>query len=284
MEKGMMKMSNSSLVSYTKLSPNHSGARKNKIDRITPHCVVGQVSIQTLGNIFASSAKQASSNYGIGADGKVGMFVEEKNRSWCSSSAANDNRAVTIECASNASHPYAFKTVVYNKLIDLCVDICKRNGKKKLIWIADKNKALAYVPKSDEMILTVHRWFKNKACPGDWLMERMDDLASKVTKKLSGSTSKKTTSTTSKTTSSRLQSAKEQSNAVVGVYQVTASGLNLRSMAGTEGGDDTILTVIKKNETVHCYGYYNNVKGVKWLLVQYYSFTGYVNSSYLKKI
>lgn len=280
MGKGMMKMSNSSLVSYKKLSPNNSGARKSKIDRITPHCVVGQVSVESLGNIFAQKAKQASSNYGIGADGRVGMYVEEKNRSWCSSSSANDNRAVTIECASDATHPYAFKTVVYEKLIDLCVDICKRNGKKKLIWIADKNKALSYSPKSDEMLLTVHRWFKNKACPGDWLMARMDDLASKVTKKLN----KKTASDTSKKTSTRrLESAREKSNAVVGIYRVTASSLNMRTEAGTQGGDDTILTSIKKGETVHCYGYYNVVKKVKWLLVQYYNFQGYVSSEYLEK-
>lgn len=72
------------------------------------------------------------------------MYCEEKNRSWCSSSNTNDQRAVTIECASDTSAPYAFKTVVYNKLIDLCVDICKRNGKKKLIWLGDKNKTLNY--------------------------------------------------------------------------------------------------------------------------------------------
>ena len=98
-----MAYTNSSLVSYTKLSPNHSGQRTHSIDRITPHCVVGQCSVETLGNIFAPSSRQASCNYGIGADGRVGMYVEEKNRSWCSSSNANDQRAVTIECASDTS-------------------------------------------------------------------------------------------------------------------------------------------------------------------------------------
>ena len=128
-------MSNSPLVSYTKLSPNHSGQRTHAIDRITPHCVVGQCSVETLGNIFAPTSRQASCQYGIGVDGRVGMYVEEKNRSWCSSSNENDQRAVTIECASDTTHPYAFKDVVYNKLIELCVDICKRNGKKKLLWL-----------------------------------------------------------------------------------------------------------------------------------------------------
>ena len=183
-----MGYTNSPLVSYTKLSTNHSGQRTHAIDRITPHCVVGQCSVETLGNIFAPTSKQASCNYGIGADGRVGMYVEEKNRSWCSSSSANDLRAITIECASDTNHPYAFKDVVYNKLIELCVDICKRNGKTKLLWLGDKDKTLAYNPAADEMVLTVHRWFANKSCPGDWMYQRMGDLADKVTAKLGGAT------------------------------------------------------------------------------------------------
>ena len=176
-----MAYTNSSLVSYTKLSPNHSGQRTHSIDRITPHCVVGQCSVETLGNIFLPTSRQASSNYGIGVDGRVGMYVEEKNRSWCSFSAANDQRAITIECASDSTEPHAFKDVVYQRLIELCADICKRNGKTKLLWLGDKTKTLNYTPKSDEMVLTVHRWFANKSCPGNWMYARMGDLASKVT-------------------------------------------------------------------------------------------------------
>lgn len=178
-------MSNSPLISYTKISPNNSGTRTHSIDRITPHCVVGQCSVETLGTIFSKTSAQASSNYGIGADGRVGMYVEESKRSWCSSSNENDQRAVTIECASDDKAPYAFYDVVYNKLIDLCVDICQRNGKSKLLWFGDKNKTLSYNPKADEMVLTVHRWFANKSCPGDWLMARMSNLANTVTDKLS---------------------------------------------------------------------------------------------------
>lgn len=181
-----MAYTNSSLVSYTKLSPNHSGQRTHSIDRITPHCVAGQCSVETLGNIFLPTSKQASCNYGIGVDGRVGMYVEEKNRSWCSSSAANDQRAVTIECASDTTEPYAFKDIVYRTLIKLCVDICKRNGKTKLLWLGDKDKTLNYAPKSNEMVLTVHRWFANKSCPGNWMYARMGDLASKVTTALGG--------------------------------------------------------------------------------------------------
>ena len=164
-----MAYTNSSMVVYTKLSPNHSGQRTHGIDRITPHCVVGQCSVETLGSIFAPTSRQASSNYGIGADGRVGMYVEEKNRSWCSSSNANDQRAVTIECASDTTEPYAFRDVVYQTLIKLCVDICKRNGKKKLLWLGDKDTTLTYTLKADEMVLTVHRWFANKSCPGNWM-------------------------------------------------------------------------------------------------------------------
>lgn len=181
-----MGYTNSPLVSYAKLSPNNDGQRTHSIDRITPHCVVGQCSVERLGDIFQPRSKDASCNYAIGNDGRVALIVEEKNCSWCSSSNANDQRAVTIECASDSYHPYAFNDVVYKKLIDLCTDICKRNGKTKLIWFGDKTKSLNYTPKSNEMILTVHRWFANKACPGDWLMARMSDLANKVTSALSG--------------------------------------------------------------------------------------------------
>ena len=182
-----MAYTNSSMVVYTKLSPNHSGQRTHSIDRITPHCVVGQCTAEGLGDWFAKTSIQASSNYGIDKDGRVGIYVEEKNRPWCSSSNANDQRAITIECASDTSEPYAFRDIVYKRLIELCIDICRRNGKNKLIWFGDKDKTLNYSPKSGEMILTVHRWFANKSCPGNWMYARMGDLAEKVTKALQGS-------------------------------------------------------------------------------------------------
>nr|DAF26607.1 MAG TPA: N-acetylmuramoyl-L-alanine amidase [Caudoviricetes sp.] len=177
-------MSNSKLVSVTKLSPNHSGQRTHTIDRITPHCVVGQLSAESICNCFTSPSREASCNYGIGTDGRVALVVEEKNRSWCSSSNANDQRAVTIECASGLEEPYAMNRKVYKSLVNLCVDICKRNNKKKLLWFNSKSKSLSYKPKSDEMVLTVHRWFDNKSCPGNWLYGRLGKLAKTVTKKL----------------------------------------------------------------------------------------------------
>lgn len=179
-------MSNSKLVSYTKLSPNHSGHRTHAIDRITPHCVVGQLSAESICECFTSTSRQASCNYGIGTDGKIALCIEEKNRSWCSSSNSNDQRAVTIECASDMKEPYTMNGKVYASLVNLCTDICRRNGKKKLLWFGSKEKTLNYTPKSDEMVITVHRWFANKSCPGNWLYNRLGDLASKVTANLSG--------------------------------------------------------------------------------------------------
>ena len=181
-------MSSSKLVNYTKLSPNHSGKRTHSIDRITPHCVVGQCSVETLGNIFQNTACEASCNYGIGYDGRVLLCVDEGNRSWCSSSNANDQRAVTIECASDTTAPYTMNSKVYSKLVALCVDICKRNGKTKLLWFGSESKTLNYSPKSNEMVLTVHRWFANKSCPGDWLYNRLGNLAKTVTAQLGGKT------------------------------------------------------------------------------------------------
>lgn len=177
-------MSNSSLISYTKISPNKNSPRNHAIDRISIHCVVGQCTVERIGEIFAPSSREASSNYGIGLDGRIGMYVEEKDRSWCTSSGANDHRAVTIEVASDTTHPYAVKEAAFTALLDLCTDICKRNGKRRLLWFGDKDKTLSYTPKDDEMILTVHRWFANKACPGEYLYSRHGEIAAEVTKRL----------------------------------------------------------------------------------------------------
>ena len=182
-----MTYTNSSMVVYTRLSPNHSGLRTHSIDRITPHCVVGQWTAEKLGEWFDNPDREAASNYGIDRDGRVALYVEEKNRSWCSSSNANDQRAVTIECASDETEPFAFRDIVYKRLIELCIDICRRNGKTRLIWFGDKDKTLSYSPQEDEMILTVHRWFAHKSCPGSWMYARMGNLADEVTKALQDS-------------------------------------------------------------------------------------------------
>lgn len=177
-------MSNSPLVNYTKISPNKSSPRNHKIDTVTIHCVVGQCSVETLGNVFAPASRQASSNYGIGYDGRIGMYVEEKDRSWCSSNAANDNRAITIEVASDTKEPYAVNAKAYAALIDLLVDICKRNGIKKLVWSTNKADRVNH---KNGCNMTVHRDYANKSCPGTYLYERHAQIASEVNKRL-GST------------------------------------------------------------------------------------------------
>lgn len=180
-------MGNSKLISCTILSPNNSGTRCYKLTRITPHCMVGQMNAKSCGALFAKSSREASSNYGIGKDGEIGLYVDESKRSWCTSSADNDNRAITIECASDLKSPYAMNSKVWQSLINLCVDICQRYGKDTLLWLGDKNTSLKYRPKDNELILTAHRWFAAKSCPGDWLYKRLGTLAEEVTKRLKAS-------------------------------------------------------------------------------------------------
>lgn len=179
-----MAYTNSPLVTVTVLSPNQSGKRKYPLTRITIHCVVGQCTAKSLGGWFAQKSTKASSNYGVGLDGSIGMYVPESDRSWCSSSSDNDNRAITIEVASDTKEPYAVKPLAYDALLNLVEDICRRNGKRKLTWIPDKEKALAYTPAADEMLLTVHRWFAPKSCPGTYLYDLHPYIAKEVTDRL----------------------------------------------------------------------------------------------------
>lgn len=179
-------MSNSSLVTYTKISPNKTSPRNHAIDTITIHCTAGQCRIESLGNLFADPKRRASSNYGISYDGKIGLFVDEKDRSWCSSNSTNDNRAITIEVASDSYHPYVVKPAAYRSLINLLVDICKRNNIKELKWKADKS-LIGHV---DQQNMTVHRWFANKACPGDYLYNLHGQIAAEVNLRLNRESSK----------------------------------------------------------------------------------------------
>lgn len=182
-------MSNSPLATYTKISPNKTSPRNHAIDTLTIHCFVGQVTAKRGCEVFQSKSRQASCNYVVGKDGDIGLCVEEKDRSWCSSNRANDMRAITFEVASDTKHPYAVTDKTLNALIDLIVDVCRRNGKTKVLWFADKNKTLAYEPKSNEMRMTVHRWFAAKACPGDYLYNKHKYIADEVNKRLGSSQS-----------------------------------------------------------------------------------------------
>lgn len=169
-------MSNSALVNYTKISPNRTSPRKQKIDRITIHHMAGNLSVETCGNVFAPSSRQASSNYGIDSKGRVGMYVEEKDRSWCSSNAANDHRAVTIEVADDMTgSPWHSSDAAMSKLIELCADICKRNGIPKLVYTGDTTGNL-----------TMHKWFAATDCPGTFLESKFPWIAEQVNKILTG--------------------------------------------------------------------------------------------------
>lgn len=177
-------MSNSPLVNYKKISPNRTSPRNHKIDTISIHCAVGQFTAKELLNLSHFTKHNpkngASCNYAIGKDGSIGMGVEEKDRSWCTSSKTNDHRAITIEVASDTVHPYKVTDAAYASLIELLVDICKRNGIKELKWKGDKS-LIGQVSKQN---MTVHRWFANKACPGDYLYNRHGKIAEAVNKKL----------------------------------------------------------------------------------------------------
>ena len=177
-------MSNSPLVSETLLSPYSYGPRTKNICRITPHIAVGQVSAETILSWFYDNPNHASANYVIGDDGTVGLSVNEASAAQTSNSKSNDEQAVTIECASNAFPPYALREEVFDTLVSLCVDICKRNGKTKLIWIPDKDEALKYSLNYNEMLMTAHRWFTAVECPGDWLYCKNAELAERVTASL----------------------------------------------------------------------------------------------------
>ena len=231
---------NSPLVDYTKISPNRTKNRNHAIDTITIHCVVGQLSVETIGDIFAPTSRKASCNYGVGTDGRIGMYVEEKDRSWCSSSAENDHRAITIEVACDLKAPYTVNSKAYNALIKLLVDICKRNNIKELKWKGDKS----LIGQVDKQNMTVHRWFSNTECPGDYLYSRQGQIAEEVNKQLNG---------------------------FPYLVKITANTLNVRNGAGT---NYSIKTTVKKNEVytiVDAKDGWGKLKAGGWISLKYTS-------------
>lgn len=187
-EKEEITMGNSPLVTYTNITKNKTSPRNHAIDTITIHCIVGQWTAKQGCDYFATTDRECSANYVVGKDGSIGLSVDEADRSWCSSSRENDNRAITIEVASDTTHPYAVTDEAYNALIKLVADICQRNGIKKLLWKADKS----LIGQVDKQNMTVHRWFANKACPGDYLYERHRAIAEAVNAKLGADTTQDT--------------------------------------------------------------------------------------------
>lgn len=181
-------MGNSPLVTYTKISPNKTSPRNHVIDTVTIHCVCGQCTAAAVLNLahFVNYDPNGGSscNYAVGRDGSIGLCVEESDRSWCTSNRDNDHRAITIEVASGTKHPYEVTDAAYKALIDLLVDICKRNPTIGILkWKADKS----LIGQPDKQNMTVHRWFANKACPGEWLYSRHAQIAAEVNARLNGS-------------------------------------------------------------------------------------------------
>lgn len=174
-------MSNSSLSCMRMVSPFRNSPRNHSIDTITIHCTGGQGSVETLCNLFQING--ASCNYAIGSDGRIAAIVDEGDRSWCSSNAANDNRAVTIECSSDRDEPNAINQAVMDSLVKLCADICQRNGISQLVWSTDKNVRMNHLNGCN---MTVHRDYANKTCPGDYIYNRLGQIAAAVNKILKG--------------------------------------------------------------------------------------------------
>ena len=175
-----MAHTNSQLVVHANLSPNKTSPRNHQIDTITIHVIEGQVTAERLGEEFANPDRRASANYSVDKDGRVGMYVEEKDRAWTSGSATNDNRAITIEVASDTEPPYKVNDNVLDALVELLGDICKRNDIPALLWKNDKS----LVGKVDKQNMTVHKWFQDTSCPGEYMMGKMSEIAERVNAKL----------------------------------------------------------------------------------------------------
>lgn len=230
-------MSNSSLISYTKISPNRTSPRRQPIRKITIHHMAGNLTVEQCGAVFAPTSRRASSNYGIGTDGRIGMYVEEKDRAWTSSSPNNDNQAVTIEVANNTLGPnWTVSDKAMTSLIDLCVDICKRNGIQRLNFTGDKTGNL-----------TMHCYFKSTLCPGPYLKSKFPYIASEVNKRLGA------------------EAAPEPF-----IVQITASSLNVRKGPGTSYAVAQTVSKGQSFTIVQQQGGWGKLKsGAGWISLKY---------------
>lgn len=245
-------MSNSSLVSYTRISPNRTSPRNHKIDTITIHCMASDLSVERCGAVFAKRTRMASSNYGVGSDGRIAMYVEEKDRSWCSSNKANDHRAVTIEVACEPVAPYKVTNAAMAALIELVADICRRNDIKQLLWKGDKK----LIRQVDKQNMTVHRWFAKKACPGDYLYGKHSYIAAEVNKRLG--------------ITQTVDTSDPLTPALPYKVRITASSLNVRRLGSTKS---EIVTTVRKNEVYtiveECNGWGRLKSGAGWISLKY---------------
>lgn len=193
-------MAYSNLVSVVCISPNKDSPRLNrytrstKVDSIAIHCMAGQLTALQCGQLFQKPERQASSNYGVGSDGKIGLYVDEDDRSWCTSSSNVDNRAITIEVASDVTDPCRVSDSVYSAMLELLVDICHRHN-ITLRWMNDKEYAYSACPPNwtnstvcgpvDRQNIFLHRWYNtSKSCPGEYLLSKMPDIVKYVNARL----------------------------------------------------------------------------------------------------
>lgn len=238
-------MKSSPLVDYIKISPNSTNPRKSIIRKITIHHMAGNLTVEQCGEVFATKNRKASSNYGIGSDGRIGMYVEENNRAWTSSSADNDNQAITIEVANDKiGGDWHVSDKSLEALIELCVDICERNNIKGLNFTGDKNGNL-----------TMHKYFANTACPGPYLESKFPYIADAVNKRLGLIT---------------------EYTFKPHVVKVTASALNIRSGPGTNYDvvgcikDKGIYTIIEEKPGEGSLNGWGKLKsGAGWVSMDY---------------
>lgn len=255
-------MSNSPLICKTILSPNFTKGRKHVIDTITIHCMAGNSTIEGCGSVFARKSRKASSNYGIGSDGRIALYVDEANRSWCTSSSANDNRAITIEVANIGGAPdWPVSDKAYAALLDLVTDICKRNSIKRLLWKGDKS----LIGKVDQQNMTVHCWFANKSCPGKYLLDRHGAIAAEVNRRLGASSEPAEEITPSEPAATPYR------------VRVTANVLNIRKGPGTNYGiagqinDKGVYTIVEEADGPGASKWGKLKSGAGWISLEYAS-------------
>ena len=166
---------NSPLTEFVRLSPNVTFPRQDTVKKITVHHMADDISLERLGEVFAEEDRRASSNYAIDIEGRVALYAEECNRAWTSSSPENDHQAVTIEVANDEiGGQWHVGDTAYATLVDLCVDICQRNGIERLIYTGDETGNL-----------TIHKMFNTQTeCPGPYLESKMPQLAEQVNQRL----------------------------------------------------------------------------------------------------
>ena len=182
---------------FENISPNKNAPRNRAIRRLTPHCVAGNLTIEATLNLAAFRAGgKASTSYAIGSDGRIGLGVEETSRPWTSSSAANDNEAITFEIANNGGAPdWRMSNAAINTWLDTAVDICRFYGFSKVAYrpkpaTVTSSQVETWIntwAKDDEMLITLHNWYANKACPGPYLMRQLPWLVREMNKRLQDS-------------------------------------------------------------------------------------------------